>query len=155
MSLPTDLFWFLNHLCNISFHLSPLGPSETLEPIHENWKTKISFISKTSKNPATMSLWQLSIFGFLNHLCNISFHLSPLGPSETLWFFSLFTKTEKPESPLQGLSAKSRPLLNAYNSKSIAHRHTCYNASESLSNYVSNDVNLSTVRQITKKLYLK
>ena len=47
---------------------------------------------------------------------------------------------------LQGLSAKSRPLLNAYNSKSTAHRNTCYNASESLVNYLSNDVNLSTVR---------
>ena len=27
MSLTTDLFWFLNHLCNISFHWSPVGPS--------------------------------------------------------------------------------------------------------------------------------
>ena len=53
---------------------------------------------------------------------------------------------------VQGLSAKSRPLLNAYNSKSIAHRNTCYNASESLANYLSNDINLGTVRQIIKKL---
>ena len=30
MSLTTGLFWFLNHLCNISFHLSSLGPSETV-----------------------------------------------------------------------------------------------------------------------------
>ena len=52
MSLATDLFWFLNYLCNISFHLSPLGPSKTLwfcmEPIQESWKTEISFISKIS-----------------------------------------------------------------------------------------------------------
>ena len=30
MSPTADHFWFLNHLCNISFHLSPLGTPETL-----------------------------------------------------------------------------------------------------------------------------
>ena len=39
------------------------------------------------KNPPTMSL-TTGHFWFLNHRGNISFHLSPLGTSETLYFLS-------------------------------------------------------------------
>ena len=62
-------------------------------------KTIYYAISTTSKYPPTMSL-ATDLFWFLNHLCNISFHLTPLGPSETLWFLSLFKKTEKTKFPL-------------------------------------------------------
>ena len=43
---------------------------------------------KDKQKPIDYVCRQLPIFWFLNHLCNISFHLSSLGTSETLYFLS-------------------------------------------------------------------
>ena len=59
----------------------------------------MNYYTVTSKYPPTPSL-TTDLFWFLNHLCNISFHLRPLGPSETIWFLSLFKKTKKLKSAL-------------------------------------------------------
>ena len=70
------------------------------------------------------------LFWFLNHLCNISFHSSPLGTSETLWFLSLFTKTEKNRNllnkylnwhPTRWPSCPSRPTRVVSCRKSLGH----------------------------------
>ena len=51
------------------------------------------------------------LFWFLNYPCNISFHMSPLGPSETIWFLSLFTKSEKTKSAFFRVTTK---LVHVY-----------------------------------------
>ena len=47
---------------------------------------------------------------------------------------------------LQGLSDKLRLHSSAYNSRTRAHRKMCYSASESLSNYLLNDIKLNFVK---------
>ena len=64
------LKWFLNHLCNICFHLSPLWTAETTLYFLSNMSTKLQLVSsllyvpwfrsniyyvETSKNPPTPS----------------------------------------------------------------------------------------------------
>ena len=46
-------------------------------------------------------------------------------------FLEVLKLTASPSIHIQGLSDKSRPFSNAYNSKTIALRKACFNASES------------------------